>query len=268
MVPLTHLYSSSPENELYPLTQCNSPPFHACDQDQINVESVCELDMEGVDEAESNLGTATDPEPVSYERESDAQCGLDSPLYGNAPVTLYATLLLILAFSISHKLTKDALSDLLSLLNVIILKPHSLPTSLYKFYSTLKLNKAASIRHYYCSLCEQLLDSNSSSKCPNPLCGQTPKDPPYFLELSLEDQLRKLFERPSFYQHLQHRFNRNKLNTDIEDIYDGKLYRDLSKPNGILSFRENISLLWNTDGIPVFKSSNFSIWPVYFIITL
>lgn len=52
----------------------------------------------------------------------------------------------------------------------------------------------------------------------------------------------------------------------IEDIYDGKLYKEHSRPNHILSFRENISLLWNTDGIPVFKSSTFSIWPIYFII--
>lgn len=111
----------------------------------------------------------------------DSQPSLDTPLYRNSPVTLYTTLLLILAFSLSHKLTKDALSDLLSLLNVIILKPHSLPTSLYKFYSILKLDQAASIRHYYCPSCEQPLDSKSTSKCPSPSCGQLLQDPPILL---------------------------------------------------------------------------------------
>ncbi len=28
----------------------------------------------------------------------------------------------------------------------------------------------------------------------------------------------------------------------------------------------NLSLLWNTDGVPIFKSSNYSIWPLYFTI--
>ena len=33
-----------------------------------------------------------------------------------------------------------------------------------------------------------------------------------------------------------------------------------------LDLQHNVSLLWNTDCVPVFKSSKFSIWPLYFII--
>ena len=38
------------------------------------------------------------------------------------------------------------------------------------------------------------------------------------------------------------------------------------QPCKFLSNRNNISLLWNTDGVPVFKSSKYSIWPLYFIV--
>ena len=38
------------------------------------------------------------------------------------------------------------------------------------------------------------------------------------------------------------------------------------QPGGFLSGQKNISLTWNTDGIPVFKSSKYSIWPLYFAI--
>ena len=50
---------------------------------------------------------AVDAELASNCGDSDPSNGLDSPLYQNASVTMHATLLLILAFSLSHKLTKE-----------------------------------------------------------------------------------------------------------------------------------------------------------------
>ena len=37
-------------------------------------------------------------------------------------------------------------------------------------------------------------------------------------------------------------------------------------PNGILSSQNNISLTWNIDGLPVFSSSKFSLWPCYLVV--
>ena len=45
-----------------------------------------------------------------------------------------------------------------------------------------------------------------------------------------------------------------------EDVYDGELFGNLFYINGPLSKPENISFVLNTDGAPVFKSSNDSIW--------
>ena len=49
------------------------------------------------------------------------------------------------------------------------------------------------------------------------------------------------------------------------DIYDGDVYQALVH-DGFLSNKCNISLLFNTDGIPVFRSSTFSFWPLHFIV--
>eukprot|EP00733_Pompholyxophrys_punicea_P000234 Pompholyxophrys_punicea_v1_NODE_47_length_4460_cov_14.923496.p2 type:complete len:205 gc:universal NODE_47_length_4460_cov_14.923496:851-237(-) len=50
---------------------------------------------------------------------------------------------------------------------------------------------------------------------------------------------------------------------NIKDIYDGSEYRKnwdfLSKPT-------NISLTFNTDGVPLFKSTKMSVWPIYAVI--
>ena len=63
-----------------------------------------------------------------------AESQLDSPLYPNASFMLHTTLLLMLALTLTHTFTSDALVDLLSLLNR---KPHNLPTSVHKFYGLL-----------------------------------------------------------------------------------------------------------------------------------
>ena len=58
-----------------------------------------------------------------------------------------------------------------------------------------------------------------------------------------------------------------KSKNNIEDICDGELYKSLSD-RGVLSSElpYNVSFTLNTDGVPVFKSSNMSIWPVYLTI--
>lgn len=49
------------------------------------------------------------------------------------------------------------------------------------------------------------------------------------------------------------------------DIYDGKVNQSRVS-TGFLADKKNISFTFNTDGIPVFKSSGFSFWPLYLFI--
>lgn len=48
-------------------------------------------------------------------------------------------------------------------------------------------------------------------------------------------------------------------NNCITDLYDGALNREWVD-NGFLANRSNISFCWYTDGVPVYKSSNVSMW--------
>ena len=84
-----------------------------------------------------------------------------------------------------------------------------------------------------------------------------------FLELPIQEQLKTLCEKPGFFNKLNYRFNRSKAQDNCyEDIYDGNIYTQ----NNLLQNDDHISLLWNTDGKPIFKSSHVSIWPLYFLI--
>jgi hypothetical protein len=49
----------------------------------------------------------------------------------------------------------------------------------------------------------------------------------------------------------------------IEDIYDGMEYQ---KHLEFTSNRWNMTLIWNTDRLSPFKSSNTTIWPIYLVV--
>ena len=93
------------------------------------------------------------------------------------------------------------------------------------------------------------------------------KDFNCFVHFSVSDQIKSLFTRKQFFTNIQHCFLRVKVNeSDYEDIYDGSLYQKLMLPNGVVSSKNNISLTWNVDGLPLFKSFKFSLWHLYFVL--
>ena len=109
-----------------------------------------------------------------------------------------------------------------------------------------------------------------AATCPNTLCTKellSRNAKACFIEVPVVHQLSTFFSRIGFYSDIQHRFNQKKSHPDnIEDIYDGALNKKLSGNGGFLSFPDNVSFLMNSDGVPVFKSSKVSIWPLYLLI--
>ena len=79
----------------------------------------------------------------------------------------------------------------------------------------------------------------------------------------------------SSHEILHHRTSRKKkCKHNIEDIFDGELYRNHFDPKGYFHGTStaargkeiHLSLMVNTDGVSIFRSSNYSLWPVYFVI--
>jgi hypothetical protein len=79
----------------------------------------------------------------------------------------------------------------------------------------------------------------------------------------IKEQLKNLFSRPEFFRAIEHRFSRNVSTGVIGDVYDGALYSALSRAGEFLSTAYNLSFQWNTDGVPLFSSSSYSMWPMY-----
>ncbi|XP_011859941.1 PREDICTED: uncharacterized protein LOC105557338 [Vollenhovia emeryi] len=170
-------------------------------------------------------------------------------------------MLIILSLLLHHNLTMTCIEDIIIALELHCLREGLKRNSLYKFRKYFRLNQTNIIKHYYCKFCTRELRTKND-QCPS--CPT--KKNSYFVQLPIVNQLKEMYMRNGFYNQLQWRFQRPvPFPGTITDIYDGQLYQAWVN-NGFLSNCHNISFSWYTDGIPVFKSSKISIWPVYLTI--
>ena len=52
----------------------------------------------------------------------------------------------------------------------------------------------------------------------------------------------------------------------LHDVWDGSALRPLCAPGRFFSRKNHLALFLSTDGVPLFKSSKVSLWPVYLVI--
>lgn len=218
-------------------------------------------------ESETENSSATLLSSAECEDDKESDDG-DSPLYDGARLTVAESLLLTMTFAVSYNLTGEALGSLLLLLNLHCLQPNKCLTSLYKFRKYFENLKNPLKFHRFCSYCFLSVPDAKAEHCTNPLClNDLSKQGAvsYFLEIPLLAQVQNLFSKVDFYEKVStHRFQRRKRNAEnIEDIHDGREYKKHFDNDGFLSNPNHISFVWNTDGVPVFHSSKFGIWPLY-----
>lgn len=105
-------------------------------------------------------------------------------------------------------------------------------------------------------------ETRDCEECATPFDHESSmKDGIFFLHIPLKGQLMQLLCDPALYECLTNR-NLETLaqSSVISDVTTGKLYQNLIRNHGIS--KNDLSLTWNADGIPVFKSSQYSIWPI------
>ena len=151
-------------------------------------------DMHDLDsEDESGSWNAQDHEARNVIAEEEQQ-----PVYQGAPITLGASLLLIMAYAVRHALSGVALADLLILIELHCVAPNLCRTSMKLLRAFFKKVRCPIELHYYCTTCHHYIGPEKGTSCPNPLCLRDltiPRNSSYFVTIPLATQICSLLIR-------------------------------------------------------------------------
>ncbi|XP_055524982.1 uncharacterized protein LOC129718323 isoform X3 [Wyeomyia smithii] len=165
---------------------------------------------------------------------------------------------MILHFYIKHKLTQNALEDLLSMLNALAKRtPFSQSFTLFakQFPDPYKME-----RNYFCVNCQFGFDGKPESdlKCPVENCGSMSKD--FFIMFQIEHQIRQLYSKYSkeIIHYAEYIETKN-----IADINRGTLAKSIKT----LGNNAVITLSANEDGAAAYKSTNKKpVYPLFLVV--
>lgn len=183
------------------------------------------------------------------------------PIRPDSNITKGQAVIMLLCFIFRHHLSHTAVNDLLDLLSLLC--PGCLPATKFLLTKGLLLENNLE-RHLFCSVCFAYVTkydvcSHTVEKCP--YCD-TPfnsddsiKNGYFFLYMPIEKQLQALLAKYDFVKKSD-AMQSNDLNSVLHgNVVKSNLFEGNVSDN-------DITLLWNVDGAPVFSSSKRSIWPL------
>ena len=117
--------------------------------------------------------------------------------------------------------------------------------------------------HYICPNCHEYLGFEECNRCGTCNVTFTAKEcvkaGAFLITKSMESQLKDLFESGTVFPFIE-RNNTGK--NDFGEIVTGQNYKT-SEMRTFLNNRDNFTMSFNTDGVQVFNSSTYQIWPIF-----
>lgn len=159
------------------------------EHDDVLIDDLYDLDSDEETDHESKENRETSSLIAEEERQY---------LYKGAPITLGASLLLIMTFAVRHGLSGVALADLLILIELHCITPNLCRTSMKLLRAFFKQLRCPIELHYYCTFCRHYIGREKGPRCPNTHCLQDltiPKNSSYFVVVPLATQLCSLLNR-------------------------------------------------------------------------
>lgn len=251
--------------------------FELCNSPDVN------SDMELV--SENSYSSHSDEEVASDMSESNIPCNkelqnknkvlnnpTDAPLYVipssnstyEAPVSYKEHMLSVCAYVSRHNCSDTEFKDLLNLLNIHLPAHNLIETDVAKVKAMCGFDKNFVTYHFYCNVCKKVYREDIDRCLTNGCSGDQELNKNYFITGNLDRQLSDVLARPGAWQSIVDQFDVSS--NSVTDITSGTEYYALKERGKFLNQKNHITLSLFTDGIPLFKSSGTSLWPVYLLI--
>ena len=118
-------------------------------------------------------------------------------LYKDASITKAASSVLMMKYAMKHKLSWEALADLLQIVKLHCPSPNNVPSTLFHFKKHFKDMQYPLQHHYFCSTC--LCEVSENAKfCGNQECSFSSKELSSlssFIEVPIDLQMKSILER-------------------------------------------------------------------------
>ncbi|OXA37348.1 hypothetical protein Fcan01_27909 [Folsomia candida] len=200
-----------------------TPPRTTYEQDDLQFDQNEETFQRHTDSSEGELNDDEMPESVPVK-------GQSSMLFNGAKISVIESCPMVYGFANRHKLSKSALSDLLTLLNFHLPKGDSMATSPYLAEKLLGIDIGAIKKICYCERCSSVLISETCQACGDKFdIRQLVKGGKYFLSLGVKQTIESTLQheeiKRALYGSLIERRTRSE--TQLKDIMDGSSYKKL-----------------------------------------
>nr|XP_054928516.1 uncharacterized protein LOC129385660 [Dermacentor andersoni] len=184
---------------------------------------------------------------------------LEEPLYQDAKLSRSQSLVMVMAHSLRHHSSKEATESLLQLIDAHMPEGTLFPKTKFLFFKSFSsLYECERVTHAYCSECLEYLTAlpcaTAEVQCSKCSLMHKVEDilgsGSFFLTVDIDSQVKELLLSGKISRH------RSGVQYDVKDITQSASYNKLPMTE------DDISVTWNTDGVPLFESSGHSVWPL------